>query len=105
MPRRSPRPARNVPRVLVFQFPASITSVVDAPPLVSSDASPTSSLPRRTVTSTPVAVGRVVAVGPAQRAHLAPPHPGHEEEPRDHGVDAAAPWSDSTPRPRGRGRW
>ena len=38
----------------------------------------------------PVAVGRVVDVGPAQRADLAPPHPAHEEEPGDHGVEAAA---------------
>ena len=38
----------------------------------------------------PVAVGRVGDVGPAAGAHLAPPHPGHEEEPRDHGVEAAA---------------
>ena len=38
----------------------------------------------------PVAVGRVGDVGPAEGAHLAPPHPGHEEKPRDHGVEAAA---------------
>ena len=31
----------------------------------------------------PAAIGRVGDVGPAQRAHLAPPHPRHEEEPRD----------------------
>ena len=30
----------------------------------------------------PVAVGRVGDVGPAKGAHLAPPHPGHKEEPR-----------------------
>ena len=55
----------------------------------------------------PVAVGRVGAVGPAEGAHLAPPHPGHEEEPRDHGVEAAALEGDlvgldaaaATPRP------
>ena len=29
-------------------------------------------------------------VGPAEGAYLAPPHPRHEEEPRDHRVDAAA---------------
>ena len=46
--------------------------------------------PRRTVTSTLVAVGRVVDVGPAKRAHLAPAHPPHEKEPGDHGVEAAA---------------
>ena len=34
----------------------------------------------------PVAVDRVGDVGPGQGANLAPPHPGHEEEPRDHGV-------------------
>ena len=38
----------------------------------------------------PVAVGRVVDVGPVEGADLAPPHPGHEEEPCDHGVEAAA---------------
>ena len=38
----------------------------------------------------PVAVGRVVDVGPAQRAYLAPAHPAHEEEPRDHRIEAAA---------------
>ena len=37
----------------------------------------------------PVAVGRVGDVGPAEGAHLAPAHPGHEEEPRNHGVEAA----------------
>ena len=37
--------------------------------------------PRRTVTNTP---------SPAKRAHLAPAHPPHEEEPGDHGVEAAA---------------
>ena len=36
----------------------------------------------------PVAVSRVRDVGPAPRAHLAPPHPRHEEESRDHGVEA-----------------
>ena len=41
-------------------------------------------------TSTPSTVGRVVDVGPAKRAHLTPPHPTHEEEPGDHGVEAAA---------------
>ena len=38
----------------------------------------------------PVAVGRVGDVGPVEGADLAPPHPGHEEEPCDHGVEAAA---------------
>ena len=38
----------------------------------------------------PVAVGRVGDVGPAEGADLAPPHPGHEEESCDHGVEAAA---------------
>ena len=38
----------------------------------------------------PVAVGRVRDVGPAEGAHLVPPHPGHEEESRDHGVEPAA---------------
>ena len=55
----------------------------------------------------PVAVGRVGAVGPADGAHLAPPHPGHEEQPRDHGVEPAALEGDlvgldaaaATPRP------
>ena len=43
--------------------------------------------PRRTVTSTPVAVGRIVDVGPAEGAHLAPPHPPMKRSP---GVEAAA---------------
>ena len=55
----------------------------------------------------PVAVGRVVDVGPAQGAHFAPPHPRHEEEPGDHRVEAAALEGDlvgldaaaATPRP------
>ena len=38
----------------------------------------------------PVVVGRVGAVGPAEGAHLAPPHPRHEEEPGGHGVEVAA---------------
>ena len=38
----------------------------------------------------PVAVGRVGDIGPAEGVHLAPPHPGHEEESRDHGVEPAA---------------
>ena len=38
----------------------------------------------------PVAVGRVGDVGPVEGADLAPPHPGHEEESCDHGVEAAA---------------
>ena len=38
----------------------------------------------------PVAVGRVGDVGPVEGAHLAPPHSGHEEEPCDHGGEAAA---------------
>ena len=38
----------------------------------------------------PVAVGRVGDVGPVEGAHLAPPHPRHEEEPGDHRVEAAA---------------
>ena len=39
----------------------------------------------------PVDVGRVVDLSAsAHPAHLAPPHPAHEEEPRDHRVDAAA---------------
>ena len=37
-----------------------------------------------------LAVGRVVDVGPAEGADLAPPHPRHEEEPRDRGGEAAA---------------
>ena len=54
-----------------------------------------------------VAVGRVGDVGPAEGAHLAPAHPGHEEEPRNHGVEAAVLEGDlvgldaaaATPRP------
>ena len=38
----------------------------------------------------PVAVGRIGDVGPAQGADLAPPHAGHEEQSRDHGIEAAA---------------
>ena len=38
----------------------------------------------------PVAGGRVGDVGPPEGAHLAPPHPRHEEEPGDHGVEVAA---------------
>ena len=38
----------------------------------------------------PVAVGRGDDVGPAEGARLAPPHPGHEEEPRAHRVEPAA---------------
>ena len=57
----------------------------------------------------PVAVARVGDVGPAEGAHLASPHPGHEEESRDHGVEPAAGRLSRTRR-RGRagegdGRW
>ena len=137
-----------------LQFPASITSVVDAPRLVSSDASPTRPewavtrstpaaraatanrsptifgesgatrsagpgfaaalsvrialatppftnrtsfvspswfvLLRRTVTSTPSPSAASATSALVEGADLAPPHPGHEEEPCDHGVEAAA---------------
>ena len=57
------------------------------------------------VTRTPSPGGGVGDVGPAVGAHLAPLHPAHEEEPRNHGVAAAAragdSWPDSTPRPPG----
>ena len=35
----------------------------------------------------------------AQRTALTslPPHPGHEDEPRDHGIEAAAPWRGRRP--------
>ena len=137
---------------LVFQFPASITSVVDAPRVVSSDAKPTRPECAVTRLSTPatadaavnrnpticgdngttrsagsgtrggaqrperardtvldephvvhlallirftsadgdehpVAVGRIGDVGPAQRADLAAPHPGHEQQSGDHRID------------------
>ena len=70
-------------------------------------------LARRTVTSNPVAVGRVGDVGPGEGAGLAPPHPGHEQQPRSRrrgGRARGATWSDSTPRPRpppagATGRW
>ena len=35
----------------------------------------------------PVAVGRIDDIGPAQRAHLATPHPRHEQQSRDHRID------------------
>ena len=140
---RSPQRNSAPPSGWVFQFPANITSVVDAPRLVSSDGRPTRpecavtrhSTPAacaaavnlnpivcadngttrpagsgfvtarsvrmaratpaftnrpsfvspswfvlllRTVTSTPSPSGGVDHVGPAQRAHLAAPHPRHE---------------------------
>ena len=49
---------------LVFQFPASITSVVDAPRLVSSDASPTRPECAVTRLSTPAAWAAVVNRNP-----------------------------------------
>ena len=101
-------------------MPASITSVVDAPRLVSSDASPTRPECAVTRLSTPafraatvnrnpiicadngttrspgsgdegpVAVGGIGDVGPAQRAYLAAPHPRHEQQSRDHRIDPSA---------------
>ena len=140
---------------LVFQFPANITSVVEAPRLVSSDASltrPESAVTRLLDASgldgrrkpqpdhlrrqwhhavarlrtrgraqrpesarhavlhephvvhlallvrlapadgdeEPVAVGRIDAVGPAQGAHFAAPHPRHEQQFRDHRIKTPA---------------
>ena len=75
-------------------------SVVDAPRLVSSDASPP--VPEWAVTRTTwssgaglvaacsVQIARATLSFTAQGAHLAPLHPRHEEEPRDHGVELAA---------------
>ena len=40
------------------------------------------------MTSTPSPSAASATSAPAQRAHLAPPHPRHEEESRDHGVEA-----------------
>ena len=45
-------------------------------------------LHRRTVTSTPSPSAASATSAQAPRAHLAPPHPRHEEESRDHGVEA-----------------
>ena len=55
----------------------------------------------------PVASDRLGDIAPEQVAHLAPPHPRHEEQPRDHRVELAALQGDlvgfdgaaGTPRP------
>ena len=60
-------------------------------------------------TSRPGQAPLPLGAGPAEGVHLAPPHPGHEEESRDSRRPSRprsrATWSDSTPRPRHRGRW
>ena len=37
-----------------------------------------------------IAVGRIGDVGPAQHAHLTPPHPRHEQQSRDHRIEPPA---------------
>ena len=57
----------------------------------------------------PGAVGRIDDIGPAQCAHLAAPHPRHEQQSRDHGIEATALGGHlvglDAAGPRRRGRW
>ena len=50
--------------------------------------------PRRTVMRTPARSASSSTVGPSERRDLAPAHPGHEEQPHDDGIKAAALESD-----------
>ena len=92
-PPSSARAARRGPRARVPSPPAASEPrrlhEPDVPRLALLVRLPTADGDER-----PSPVGHIVDVGPAKRAHLAPAHPRHEEEPGDHGVEAAALESD-----------
>ena len=76
---RSPSSGRNRPHHA--QVVQNLSRRANASP----DFDSLSQLSEHDVGRQPVDVDRVVDVDQRKGAHFAPPHPRHEEEPRDHG--------------------